>query len=235
MKEPTASTNDRAKAAPLKIEPLHLCSTIDAAEIDRLEEALRASFYERLLADRRGTFARFEKFSKHRVTVIRWLCFAGLVVAFLLALDRGLPYRGYRLDLLFALFFTCVYALSYFLPRYPNLESKPWPPFWRTIAKIHTTGLLKTARKLVPFDAEYTFDGDSVMYFRTVAGNKKFAWQRQLRGQRMSGPGFTLLLKNEKSMRPTVLILHQPSPDMNAWLDRMGCFPAQLAQPGSDK
>jgi hypothetical protein len=230
MNESTASTNDRANEAPPKIEPLHLSSTIDAAEIDRLDEALRAAFYERLLADRRRTFSRYKKFAKHRVTIVRWICFAGLFVAMLLAFGGGVPYRGYRLELLFSLFFICGYALSYFLPRYPNWESKPWPPFWRTLAKIHASGLLTAARKLAPFDAEYTFDGDSVMYFRTVAGNKKFAWQRPLRGQRMSGPGFTLLLKNEKSLRPTVIILHQPSADMDAWLDRMGCFPAKVAQ-----
>lgn len=115
MNETTASTHDRASEAPLKTEPLHLCSTIDAAEIDRLEEALRAAFYERLLADRRRTLARFEKFHMHRVMIVRWLCFAGLGVAFLLAMGGGLPYRGYRLELLFALFFISGYAVSYFL------------------------------------------------------------------------------------------------------------------------
>ena len=76
MNETTASTNNRSNEVPIKIEPLHLSSTIDAVEIDRLGEAIRAAFYERLLADRRRIFARVEKFYKNRVTVIRWLCFA---------------------------------------------------------------------------------------------------------------------------------------------------------------
>ncbi len=231
MSEPSAPSDDNSRETPRKIDPLHLCSTIDAAEINRLEEALRTAFYERLLEDRRQRLARFGRFYKHRVTVIRWLCFAGLAVAAILALAGGLPYQGYRLELLFAVFFICIYAVNFALPRNQQLNTAPWPPFWRTMAKIHASGLLKVARKLAPFDAEYTFDGDSVMYFRTVAGNKKFVWQRQLRGHRVAGPGFTLLLKNATSMRPTMIILHQPSAEMDAWFERMGCFAALPAKP----
>jgi hypothetical protein len=202
------------------IEPLLLCSTIDAAEIDRLEAALTDSFYERMLEDRRLRFRRAERISKLQPRIVRWLSITGFVAALVVAMAGGLPYQGYRLELLFAVFFVATWALSYTLPRTHLWLVKPWPPFWRTAARFHASRMLKAARKVVPFDAEYTFDGDSVTYFRTAGGMKKLMWQRPLRGARVSGPGFTLLLKHERAVSPTLIILHQPSAEMDAWLER---------------
>jgi hypothetical protein len=201
--------------------PLHICSTIDLAEIDRLETALAESFFQRLLEDRRQRMRRAERTFKLQPKIVLWLSVAGFVVALIVAMAGGLPYQGYRLELLFAVFFAATGALSFMLPRSHLWIVEPWLPFWRTIARIHATSLLKAARKAVPFDAEYTFDGDSVTYFRTAGGIKKIMWQRPLRGARDSGPGFTLLLKHERAISPTLIILHQPSAEMDAWLERL--------------
>ncbi|SHH67868.1 hypothetical protein [Massilia sp. CF038] len=210
--------------------PLLLRSTIDSASIGRLEEALTDLFYGRLLEDRRRRFGRAEGLIRTQPKIVLWLSVTGILVALGLAMTGGLPYQGYRLELLFALFFAATGMLSFLLTRCHRWLITPSPSFWRSIAKKLARNLLKAAREAAPFDAEYTLDGDSVTYFRTVNGVKKVAWQRPLRGRRVSGAGFTLLLNDERAIAPSLIILHQPSAEMDAWLDRHGCFAPSVEQ-----
>jgi hypothetical protein len=209
---------------------LVLESTIDAAEMARIDRALKAALLDRALGyrarrlDRADYLGRFGVPPRKAARVSRWLSLAGLMTALALAALGGVQFHGLRVEVVFGIFFTVMMGLSFVLE---NLERPiawvrtPWLPYWDLIARIKTASLLKRARASVPFEARYEFQADMVAYSRIVGGRTELTWKRRLQGVRVSGPGFTLLYKKPNSQNPHAIFLHQPSARFDALLDSL--------------
>lgn len=200
---------------------LRLCSTIDAAEINRLAADLEPVLYEHLLTYRN----RNRKFiipPRKSVAVMRWCSLVGLVATAGIWALGGLPLGVYQLEHLFLLIFTITLILSFFALPFMQWLYRPWHGYWRYMAKMHTDGLLKQARACVPFDAQYDFDGSSVSYVRIKSGQAQVVWVREFTGLSLAGRGYTLLFKRRSSISPYAIFLHAPSAEFQAWLTQQG-------------
>lgn len=211
---------------------LRLRSTIDAGEIARLDAELNALFHQRLLVHR-ARFVKPRPINPLAVKVGKWASLTGLAITLAISSAGGLPYGGYRLDIGFAAFFMATLAASFMLPLLMSWIQAPWPAYWRYLAKSRTDGMLKKARASVPFEAQYDFQGDTVVYIRTTGGAAKTEWKRPLAGLRLSGKGYTLLYKNSVSLTPSAIFLHQPNDGLEALLDRHGVKPLPPSSPAA--
>jgi hypothetical protein len=210
---------------PNEAPELRLLSTIDAAEIERLGVALERTLYEQALASRARrinlSLAKIAHLSR-RLKLCRWVSVGGLLATAGIYALGGVRLGAYALEEIFGLCFVSTLAISIVLPAYFSWVAKPWTSFWMRFARKHAIFLLRAARASVPFEAQYELRGDTAAYSRIVDGRPQAAWRRRLAGLRCSGPGFTLLYKNDKSIAPCALFLHQSSGSFEALLDRQG-------------
>lgn len=206
---------------------LVLESIIDAAELARIDCALKAALLERALAQRARWFARADRLRPPGMTdaqaanICKWLSLAGLVGALALAALGGVGFHGQRADVVLGLFFGMLIGLSFVLAPFTAWIRRPWAAYWNLLAKVTVGRLLKKARASVSFGARYEFQAGHGSYFRTVGGRAELAWKRRLHGVRVSGPGFTLLYKKPASRNPYAILLHQPSARFDALLDAL--------------
>ncbi|GGB82579.1 hypothetical protein [Pseudoduganella buxea] len=210
--------------------PFQLRSTVDAAALERMAPALEAILLGRLMAHR----ARFVKPYQPRprlAAFIKRCCVAGLLLSLAFTASGGLEFGPYRLDLLCAVAFVAILALSFVPPRLEAWVRRPWHRYWHHLARVRTNTILKAARASAPFDAQYDIDEGQLRYTRIRGddgeGNAQVQWRRPLAGIAVPGPGFTLLFKHARALGPTLIVLHAPSAAFDAMLARHGvhCLP----------
>jgi len=217
-----------------------LRSTIDAARLDQLHDALADAIGtllmrrqvdkspDKLIAALEAYRARTPRLRGWAIALFPWLCVAGLAIALAFSIGGGITWRGYRADLWFAAYFGAGLALVWPLRRLHARPVRPlawrppqWTWLWKALARRISAGMLRVARRAAPFDARYVFSGRTVTYTRVTPAGAAEVWQRTLQGWRVAGPGFTLLLKSRKSLQG-ILILHEPSARLDAWLAAQG-------------
>jgi len=226
-----------------------LQSTIDDARLAQLRDALADTLVAlmvsrqrpgppgRLLAALDAYSMRRGRLGKVAVAVFPWLCGFGLALALAFCIGGGIVWHGYRADLFFMLYFGAGLLLVRPLRR---LQSRPrtqplrWrlpqPTWlWKMLARRISINMLRVAQRMAPFDAQYAFAGRTITYARVTPAGTGVVWQRTLQGWRVSGTGFTLLLKSPKALQG-ILILHEPSARLDAWLDELGIEPVDAAQ-----
>lgn len=219
---------------------LRMRAMIDDAQIERLRIGLSAMFYDLMVMGRTvepskeklaALEARWTAGMARRAMAMRlitWLGLAGLALSLVFAATGGIFWRGHRLDLAFAVFFLVSLGMLIPLRRLQRLNpvilyrgQRPWRGLWQMLANAITSRTLRTARKLTPFDAQYDFTEGTVTYTRITASGASVIWQRPLEGWRISGPGFTFLLKRRGSMQG-ILIMHEPCVRFDELLKRHG-------------
>jgi hypothetical protein len=227
-----------------------LCSTLDAARLEQVHNALVDAISTILMRGRANQApgkliaaldayrVRTQGLRGRVVSVLPWLCVAGLVLALAFAISGGIMWGGYRIDLFFALYFGAALALVWPLRRLeawhqqlPGRRPPQWPWLWKALARRISARMLRAARHAAPFEARYVFAGQTVTYARVTPAGADVIWQRTLQGWRVSGTGFTLVLKSRRSLQG-VLILHEPSAHLDTWLARLGVEPMDGTQPG---
>lgn len=203
--------------------PLHLRSTVDGAALERMAPHIEAILLGRLMAHR----ARFVRPYRPRPRLIAFAgrcCMAGLLVALAFTASGGLAFGPYRLDLLFALCFVAGLALTFTLPRLDAWVRAPWPAWWQRLARRRTDAILKEARAMAPFDAQYDSDGEHLTYTRIHHdGGQDIAtvqWRRSLARMPVAGDGFTLFFEHERALLPALIVLHPPSAAFDALVAR---------------
>ncbi len=68
--------------------------------------------------------------------------------------------------------------------------------------------LLKKAKKLAPYQAEYEINGDLINYYRVKNDSRKLAWSRKATGVAYYGNKTTLFFRKWNSILPRMLIFH---------------------------
>lgn len=227
-----------------------LCSTLDAARLEQVHEALTDAISAILMRSRTDQApdkpiatldayrVRTQGLRRRALSVLPWLCVAGLVLALAFAISGGIRWGGYRIDLFFALYFGAGLALVWPLRRLDAghgrlLAWRPpqWTWLWKSLARRISTRMLRAARRAGPFEARYVFAGRTVTYTRVTPAGADVVWQRTLQGWRVSGTGFTLVLESRRSLQG-IIILHQPSARLDTWLAGLGIEPMDAAQAG---
>jgi hypothetical protein len=220
-----------------------LNSTIDAARLEQLHDALTDAISAflmsgqanktpaKLLAVLDAYRTRTQRLRGRALAVFPWLCVAGLILALAFSAGGGITWRGYRIDLLFVLYFGAGLALVRPLGRLGARPPRPlgwrppqWTWLWKLLARRISARMLRVARRAAPFDARYAFAGRTVTYTRVTEAGTTVVWQRTLQGWRVSGSGFTLVLKSRRSLQG-ILILHEPNVRLDTWLAGLGIEP----------
>lgn len=210
-------------------EPLlRVRASVDAAEWERMHAAVIAMSCARLEVLHRRRVSRILKYlpkpHPRMQKIIYGLGATGLIVSALMAAAGGIPYHGYRLELLFAVFFIVTMVLTYYLPAIEAAQNRRRPAFHYRIARGTANRVLKTAKKALPFDAEYRFFEDKVAYTRITGDKARLRWRLGLKGVQLQGDGFTLLYKKHTSQEPYGILLHA-APEVEAQLERLGVQP----------
>jgi hypothetical protein len=109
-----------------------------------------------------------------------------------------------------------------------------YQPLWKWLAGRSARRILRVAARTAPFDAEYDFHGDWLAYYRSKNGKYDFAWARKISGlRRVTGSGFTLLFKKEATIYPHAIMLHEPSAELESYLDASDVRAAVQSAPAS--
>lgn len=97
-------------------------------------------------------------------------------------------------------------------------------------AKTRATTILKQAKKLAPFQAEYDFHGNSLTYYRTKDDSASQIWNIKIKGYFMVMQGFTLLFRDETKPYPYSILLCSTE-ELVVYLVEEGCLqlPAELS------
>ncbi|MGR8932275.1 MAG: hypothetical protein ACU836_16725 [Gammaproteobacteria bacterium] len=86
----------------------------------------------------------------------------------------------------------------------PNWAMKLARKNFKKIAHV----CVKEAKKLVPFEAEYQIDADTIAYYRLQNGDKKPVWTRKPKGIAVHASSVTLFFKKWTTLSPIMVILH---------------------------
>ena len=81
-------------------------------------------------------------------------------------------------------------------------------------ARAQADRCVSQARRLAPYEAEFDFRGDLLLYLRGKEGVWQLAWSRMLgkfrkRGLAIQAENVTVIFKRPKSLQPAVVILHR--------------------------
>lgn len=213
-----------ADQAPRPVCQLRLKTHISGEFLDRVETELLAILHDCLMAHRSRFI--YPKFRQFLFSLLKPLSILGLSVTFfLIATCRNL--YTIRLGIACGTFFAVTLALSWNKNKLAEKLDEFYRPYWKWLAKTRVKSMLRIARKMAPFDAEYDFRGDLAAYYRTTNESAKFVWVRRLKGFRLAGSCFTLFFKKEKSIYPYAIILHEASAEFESYLEEAGMRPIQ--------
>lgn len=224
---------------------LVLSTPADGAFLDRTQKELEAIVLGRLTAAHvRRVYRWRPRWMRHGTSFASWrilrivdsriyalamsaLCLAGLVLALQAAPgEHFLENRAQDLAL-FALaplvFWLPLRRLAAWADGYT--ARRPRSRFLAPAARYQARSMLKQARKLAPFIAEYTFTGSAVTYTRVKDEDRAIAWTRPLADWRQTGDHVTLLYKTEAAELHDALILHTQPDELIAYLSAHGVRP----------
>lgn len=191
---------------------------VDPAHCERAADEL----YLILLERDRAFAARWRVGAKRFVGVLRIFILAlsilgaAVCVVGLILEDRG--GAGSPLGWLIPVFAGFA-VLSFYLPR--SGAAPEWTTRWAERRTRRTAAqYLSVARKLAPFEARYTFSGDTWTYTRYQEGREQKAWSRNVRKIRgralaIQAESITVVFRTQSSFIPWMTILHE-HPDLVA-------------------
>jgi len=188
---------------------------LEAELVTVLLERFKAS-HARMLSPRLYTWS---------MMAIKYLSIMGFGVSLLSYFQGGTFVYSVRQDIIlmpvFAVFCVVFWNTNKIIQKHAAMTARSW--MW--IAKKRSSGMLRQARKTLPFCAEYDFRDDVVAYYRITDKASVLAWTRTIRHWRVNGQYATLLFKKKTSMYPYVMILHEPSQELMQYMDALGIQP----------
>jgi len=202
------------------MKQFRLTKKVDADFLTQTEAVLYSIFRQRLLAYR-DRF-NYPKIYRASFGIAKLASLLGLTVSLAALTNSDVTFQSAGQWLGLILFFLLSLALTWDAKRLEATRRKLFGPYWAWLAKKNAGRLLKRARKVAPFVAEYDFRGNLAVYYRTQHETSDLAWARRLSGHRIVGNGFTLFYKTEKSLQPYAIILHEPSIELDLYLDELG-------------
>jgi len=127
---------------------------------------------------------------------------------------------------IYLLIFIGAGVLFYYMPRIQA----------RVISRLRKAGAkgcqrmarryVARARKVVPYEGEYTIKGDLITYFRgrIVNGEKKWqqVWSRRMQGYAIIANHVTLIFRKPTSLQPRMLILYESNETMESVFQGLG-------------
>jgi hypothetical protein len=126
------------------------------------------------------------------------------------------------LSLAFIALFVALLALFRKGPQAQQKMERMYWPLWNWSAKVRARTMLKLARKLAPFEAQYQAGPNQFSYSRSKDGKASTVWTRTLHGCCVDGDGFSLFFKQEHALIPYAIVLHQRAAEWEALLEGQG-------------
>lgn len=195
---------------------IRLNTEIDSRFLAEVELELVAINVQRSMDYRKRVLQ--SKIRAFALTAIKPVCILGLVLSPYVLWTARHSANLIRHDLIIALFFLVTLILAWDIKALEIRVNNFYAPLRRWLAIKAARRYLKTAKKIAPFLAEYDFRGDLVTYYRTKNEKSAVVWNRKLHGFSLSGTGFSLFYKKEKSLYPYAIILHEFSEEFSAYL-----------------
>ena len=190
------------------------------------EKILRAesSYYETIMniASAKREVLRndsfIEKNKKSIKSFVFWLCVAGIALIVLDFIPYGYCKPKYLLDASLFIFFTLVIV---FLKKEDALHKSFWAKFNPYISDIKAEATFRLARRLVPFEARYTLQGNSISYARVKGGVSNPNWSREISGEYYICGDYVITYKN-KQLYPHLFIFVGSSNELATYFEVLG-------------
>ncbi len=132
----------------------------------------------------------------------------------------GVCQRSYYIGLAL-LFFILVGILFYYLPTFDaKLKTRHINSGKKNSKKV-AARMVKAAKKLTPFTAEYEIRGDWITYYRQKDDDWQLVWSRRLKGYVFTGEHATLFFRKPTSIMPTVLLMHNHNEIVKSVFDEL--------------
>lgn len=190
------------------------------------EKILRAEsdYYETIMkiaSVRRDALLNGSFIEKHKGFLnmsIFWLCVFGIVLILIDLLPFGYCKPDYLQDVILLIFFSFFLV---FIKKRDSLSIKLWAKLNPYISDLKTDVTFRLARRLVPFEARYTFQGNSISYSRVKAGVSSINWSREVMGEYYLCNDYLITYKNNK-LYPDLFILVEDSRELVRYFERLG-------------
>ena len=199
--------------------PLQLSKYISADFLDHLEKELVSILIQRNMMRRNRLVTSTYYAWLFRIALLA--CALGLALS-LWAMTLSTGQKIYLLvfglfALLFAFGLVVFWNKNWLLGKFAGFHVRlaTW------ISAKMARRMLKTARRMVPFTAEYELRGRSLVYYRRRDDATTFSWARNLDGLGVKGNGFTLFFKKETTVYPHILVMHDALPAWDACMDEL--------------
>lgn len=211
------------------MKQFQLNTNITVDFLTQVETALVSIFHERFLVyqDR----FHYRRIQRTLLVIVKFLSLLGLVALLLtLAIDHA-SFKSDGEAIWLIGVFLLLLALTWAPKKLEEKRRRFFRPYWTWLSKRYAKGLLKKAKKIAPFVAEYDFRGDLATYYRTKNEKSQCVWTRKIHGYRLSGSGFTLFYKKEKSLHPYAIVLHDSAKEFELYLDALEIRPLGRSLP----
>jgi hypothetical protein len=222
----TDSTSDNS---PDPARRFQLTTHVTADFLTQVEPELAAVLLDRLTLSG-GNFYE-SKFAAALFLAVKLLSVFGLILSFILLAMGGAVIYSTRLDVVSIGIFSLLLFWFWDRDKRAAKMRARYRPLWSWLARRGARRMLKVAARTAPFDAEYDLRSDWLAYYRSKNGKYDFAWVRRITGLRITGSGFTLLLKKDSATYPYAIVLHDASTELEARLDALGIRTARQAVP----
>lgn len=201
-------------------EVISIKSKVDSTLLEQVEKEVYQMLYQqRLFYNERwySSALLIKPLSLLRLTGLLLSIFGGLLSVFYFFYPDTCPIWFFAEAYL--LFFILTGVLFYFLPRIQARVFVRLKKAGSNSSKRTARRLIAKARKLVPFEAEYEFEGDKIIYYRSRDNERTQAWSRNLKGFAVMGENVTLLFRKPTSLIPIMLILYEDKNPVGTVLD----------------
>lgn len=170
------------------------------------------------------TESKFRKIRPLLISGGKILSLLGIALGILMLLPLGVCKTDYFLSTFLLITFIIGFL---FFKNENKISNALWNKTNKLASESRAEHTFKIARKLVPFEANYRFEGNILTYSRIKGENELINWSKTVEGQYYIGKTFIITYKN-KSLYPHLFLFIRSSDEMSSYFTELGMTQIKL-------